>query len=330
VIAEESAGRFRFQLAGVALDVHTGDTAVLDELRLLLGRDCPGPAGSAAGLSARIHTGGRAGRMELRVADAAQLDPADLRLAAGTPDFPFDLLESAGARVVLARRGERAPALTVDGALCEFALDPGWARAVALLLLQRLMRCRADAIFFHAGSLALRGRGTLLVGPKGAGKSTLVMALALRGHPLLGDENACYLPASGEIVPFLRPVGIKPGPRSAALDAALTRLGRLPERDGMMRLAVEELPVTPAAAPAPLGAVVFLTGFGAAARVREVVPGKVDVGRLQPVGSSLVNAPPARRVLQMARLLAQSRVYELSPGAPDETAAVLEETLSAA
>jgi hypothetical protein len=268
--------------------------------------------------------------MDLRVGDAAQLDPADLRLAAGSPDFPFDLLESSGARIVLARRGEREPALTVDGRRCEFALAPGWARAVALLLLQRLMRCRADAIFFHAGSAAVRGRGTLVVGPKGAGKSTLVMALALRGHALLGDENACYLPATGEIVPFLRPIGIKPGPRSAALDAALTRMGRVPERDGMMRRAVEDLPVTAAAAPAPLAAVVFLTGFSAAARLRVVAPGRVDVGRLQPVGSSMVNAPAARRVLQMARLLAQSRVYELSPGAPDETAAVLEETVCAA
>lgn len=330
-MAEESAGRFRFQLAGVGLDIDTGEPAVLDELRLLLGRACSGSAtASAASFAARIRTDDGMGRMELRVDDAAQLDPADLRLAAGSPDFPFDLLESTGSRVVLARRGQHAPALTVDGALCEFTLAPGWARAVALLLLQRLMRCRDDAIFFHAGSLALRGRGTLLVGPKGAGKSTLVLALALRGHALLGDENACYLPATGEIVPFLRPVGIKPGPRSTALDAALTRMGRLPERDGMMRLAVEELPVVAAAAPAPLAAVVFLTGFEPAVRVREVAPGKVDVGRLQPVGSSLVNAPPARRVLQMARLLAQSRVFELSPGAPDETAAVLERTLCAA
>ena len=83
-------------------------------------------------------------------------------------------------------------------------------------------------------------------------------------------------------------------------------------------------------ARAPLAAVVFLTGFGAAARVRAITPGKVDVGRLQPVGSSMVNAPPARRVIEMARLLARSRVYELSPGAPDETAAVLEETVCAA
>jgi hypothetical protein len=313
------------------LDVECDEAGIADELHTLLGRAslAPVPA-SAPELFARIRTGGPLGRMEMRAPDPRQLDPADLRLAAASPDFPFVVIESRGERVVLAAREGGEPALTVDGPSCEFALRPGWRKAVALLLLQRLMRCRADAIFFHAGSAALRGRAAMLVGPKGAGKSTLVMALALRGHALLGDENACYLPATGEMVPFLRPVGIKPGPRSAALDTALERMGRRPERDGMMRLAVEDLPVVRGTAPAPLDAVVFLTGFGASPRVRTIAPGKADIGRLQPVGSSMVNAPTARRAFQMARLLARSRVYELSPGTPDETAAVLEETLLAA
>ena len=54
-------------------------------------------------------------------------------------------------RVVLAQRGGREPALVVDGS--GMPVRPGadgWRKAVGLLLLQRLMRCREDAIFFHA------------------------------------------------------------------------------------------------------------------------------------------------------------------------------------
>lgn len=323
--------RFRIHLAGVLLDVDSDDDGLIDELSALLGAPQCLPLASLPALGARVRTSGPAmGELQLQVQDSRQLDPADLRLAASSADFPFDVIESSERRVVLARRGERVPALIVDGAQCAFALTPGWRKAVALLLLQRLMRARSDAIFFHAGSLSVRGAGAMVVGPKGAGKSTLVMGLALRGHALLGDENACYLPGTGELLPFPRPVGIKPGPRGAALDSALARIGRSPERDGMMRVPVEQLGEVAVGRPALLAAVVFLTGFSAAARVRPIAPGRVDVARLQPVGSSLVNAPAVRRVFEMARLLARCRVYELEVGPPDETAAVVEEALSAA
>jgi hypothetical protein len=258
-----------------------------------------------------------------------QLSPADLLLAADSADFPFHVLESSAERIVLARRGDNQPAIVVDGGECHFALDEGWRKAVSLLLLQRLMRCREDALFFHAGSVSVCGAGAMVVGPKGAGKSTLVLALAARGHALLGDEHACYLPATGELLPFRRPVGIKPGPRAAAVESALARHGRSPERDGMMRLPLEELLSMPPASATALRAVVFLDGFHSAPRLRALEPSRVDLGRLQPVGASMVNAPPTRRVFEMAALLARSRVYELRAGGPDETAAVVEEALCA-
>src|SRR6185503_20030163 len=109
---------------------------------------------------------------------------------------------------------------------------------------------------------------------------------ATRGHGLLGDEHAAYLPARDALLPFARPVGVKPGPRARTSDAALARAGRDPERDGMMRVPVEDLPaVSVAAGPVPLRAVVFLRGFGATGRLDRVEAGREELASLQPVAS---------------------------------------------
>jgi hypothetical protein len=320
-----------FQLAGVSLELDSDDELLIAEAAALLGPPGPGPVPVHWRMQARVRAAaGPYARLDLTVPQREQLAPADLLLAAGSADFPFDVLESSGDRVVLARRGAREPAIIAAGGECLFAREEGWRKALSPLLLQRLMRCRHDAVFFHAGSVSLRGAGAMVVGPKGAGKSTLVLALAARGHALLGDEHACYRPATGELLPFRRPVGIKPGPRAAAVESALARRGRSPERDGMMRLPLEELMDAKPASAAALRAVVFLDGFAGAPELRALEPSRVDLGRLQPVGASMVNAPRTRRVFEMATLLSRSRVYELRAGAPDETAVVVEEALLAA
>jgi hypothetical protein len=319
-----------FHLAGVSLQLDSDDEPLLQEAAALLGAPLAGASTARATLHARVRGGGAHARLELDAPRREQLTPADLLLAAGSPDFPFEVLEASEERAVLARRGERRAVIVAAMGECLFTCEDGWRKALSLLLLQRLMRCRDDAVFFHAGSVSLRGAGAMVVGPKGAGKSTLVLALAARGHALLGDEQACYLPATGELLPFRRPVGIKPGPRAAAVDRALQRRGRSPERDGMMRIPLEELMDAPSASAAALRAVLFLDGFAARPDLRALSPSRVDLGRLQPVGASMVNAPRTRRVFEMASLLARSRVYELRAGAPDDTAAAVEEALLAA
>jgi hypothetical protein len=275
--------------------------------------------------------GGAAGfaHVALEAGDDELLSPADLLLGASAQEFPFTLLPAAPPWTHLALAGSREPFLSLNGRDCQVRLTAQWRKAVALLLLHRLMRARRDAVFFHASSVAIAGRGVLLVGPKGAGKSTLALALAARGHALLGDEHACYRPATREILAFRRPVGIKPGPRAAAVDRALERLGRRPERDGMLRIDADALFPGPEPAPAPLEAVIFLRGFAPAPRLRRVEAGREDLGRLQPVGSSLVDAPRSERVFRMAQLLAGARVLHLTVGDPDASAARIEAALGA-
>jgi len=321
--------RVRFLLAGRALDLTTDDAALIAEAATVLGRPQPAEGASPADLQAEVTLAGGFAQLHLRMTNPEHLSPADLLLAAGSADFPFALLEAEGPRAVFSRRGESTPALLVNGGECRLAQLEGWRKALSLLLLQRVMRSRDDALFFHAASLAVRGRGLLLVGAKGAGKSTLALALAARGHALLGDENACVLVESATLLPFRRPLGVKPGPRAAAVERALFARGLSPERDGMMRLAVESLFDAALPEPAPLAAIVFLAGFAPATRLLALDPGRTDVGRLQPVGASMVNAPPARRAFEMARLLAGSRVFELVAGPPDEAASALEEAVPA-
>jgi len=206
---------------------------------------------------------------------------------------------------------------------------PEWRTAVALFVFNRLLRLRRDAIFFHASSVAIGDKGVLFVGPTGHGKSTTALALAARGHALLGDDTACYLPATGMLLPCRRSVGIRPGPRARAVERAITAAGGdlAAERDQALRVDIDALMDVPPARPVPLSAVVFLAGFLPEPRLLDVRPTRREVGQLQPVVGSLVNAPPARRVFEMARLLSRVAVYRLHPGDPDETAALLEGAL---
>lgn len=312
-----------FALADVALDVVSDDSALFDELAVVLG-----PARPSATPRTRFRAEVRAsdapdglGHLRLDVDAPEQLTPSDFLLGLQSPEFPFHLLEDAGPPwTQVAFRGQDRVAFALRGRDCLFGMTPQWRTAVSLFLFQRLMRLRSDALFFHASTVALEGRGLMFVGRKGAGKSTLALALAARGVPLLGDENACYVPARRELLPFLRPLGVKPGPRSQAVQAQLERLGRDPDREGPMRLPAEVLFPANRPAPAPLHAVVFLEAFASRPELEPLEAGRDELAALQPVGSSLINAPASRRVFEMARLLSAARTYRLRPGPPDATA----------
>src|SRR5687767_4139137 len=321
-----------FALAGVSLDVACDDSTLFDELAVVLG-----PPRTASTPRARLRVEVRAsdppesfGHLRLDAGAEDQLAPSDFLLGLQSPEFPFHLVGSHSSWTQLAFRGQERPAFALRGRDCLFGTDARWRTAVSLFLFQRLMRLRADAIFFHASTVAIGGRGVMFVGAKGAGKSTLALALAARGVPLLGDENACYVPARHELVPFLRPLGVKPGPRAAGVQQALARLGLDPEHDGPTRIPAEALFPGNGPVPVRLRAVVFLEAFGPEPRLERVVPGRTELAALQPVGSSLVNAPAALRVFEMAQLLGAAEVFRLWPGGPDATAAFVERELGAA
>jgi hypothetical protein len=313
-----------YALAGVSLQVRSDDPTLLDRVAATIGRPTEITAPT---LTATVRVDEPASYGHVRLESARSWDAADLLLGLQSPEFPFEPVPGDPGWLCLAFRGQRSPALAFRGADGLFRLDDRWRTAVALFLFHRLLRLRADALFFHAATVAVAGRGALLVGPKGSGKSTTALALAARGHALLGDETACYLPSERAVLPMRRPVGIKPGPRARAVAEGIERSGLTPQEDGILRADVGALLPAGEAAPAPLRSVVFLRGFASRPEIAPVEAGREELAALQPLACSLVDAPPARRVFEMVKLFEGLRVFRLSPGDPDETAAVLERFL---
>jgi hypothetical protein len=226
-------------------------------------------------------------------------------------------------------RGEDIPAFAFRGNECVFSLQTVWRRSINWFLLWRLLRIRDDAIFFHAAALGIGGQGTIFVAPKGGGKSTTALGLASRGHNLLSDEIAGYQTATGNLVPFLRPVGIKPGPRCSAVSNGLSaETAEIIEREGFVRVDVASLFPVEQPRPFPLRRIVFLRGFRSVPDIVRIEPGRDEIAELQPLMSSFLNASHSRRVFELVRLLSTAKVYRLHPGAPDRTAEYLEEVFA--
>jgi hypothetical protein len=310
-----------YGLADVFLQVRSDDARLLDRLAATLG--LPVQADRPA-LTASVRVDEAAGCGHVRLESERSWDAADLLLGLRSPEFPFEETAGDPGWLCLAFRGQTAPALAFRGAHCVFRLEDRWRTAVALFLFHRLLRMRPEALFFHAATVAVEGRGALIVGPKGSGKSTTALALAARGHALLGDETACYLPADRTVLPMRRPVGIKPGPRARAVAEGITRAGLAPQEDGILRADVTALLPAGAATAVPLRSLVFLRGFAPAPGVAAIEAGREELAALQPLACSLVDASPARRVFEMVRLFEGLRVFRLHPADPDGTAAALE------
>jgi hypothetical protein len=315
-------------LGEVLIEVRTDDPLLLAEIATTLGPSVSEVSNYRTRLGATIVTksGEDHGVIRFEADDPAMLTPDDLLFALQSPAFPFRRVDEGSEWVVFAYLDDVEPLFYFRGDQCVFRFREHWRAGIAFLLLHRIYRMRKDAIFFHAATVDVFGKGVMLVGMKGAGKSTTALALAARGRTLLGDEIACYVPKSQMLVPFRRPVGIKPGPRSRAVHEALVATGLEPG-ESIARIDVQRFMEAGEPTPVPLSAIVFLDPFEAEPRIERSSASLADVGALQPAAGSLVNAPAGLRTMQMAQMLASAKVYRFAPGDPDESAAFLERAL---
>jgi hypothetical protein len=310
--------RRSYGIAGIEIRIETDDAGFIAEFSDLCGGSAPDRA--EAVLQAALEAGDAdEGRLVLIGDDLT--DAPEFVLSMASNAFPF-VPGPPNPHGVAVALGDPSAVLFVfgrDG--CRFRKVPRWRRMLAHFVFLRALRLRRDVLFFHAASVAMDGRGVLLAGPKGSGKTTLSLALGARGHAVLGDETAAYVPASRQLLTMRRPANIKPGPRSREIDRLVQSAGFERDEDGHVRVPLERL--FGEAAPARLHAVAFLRGFAAVPGVVRSQPGREALRSLQPLATTLRDSKP-RSVLDMAVLLAEARCFEVSIGDADATAAALE------
>jgi hypothetical protein len=78
----------------------------------------------------------------------------------------------------------------------------------------------AEHLLFHSGAVEADGAGVLLPGASGAGKSTLVAGLVRAGLAYLTDELVALHMASGRLLPYPKPISVKPGSFGVLSDIA--------------------------------------------------------------------------------------------------------------
>jgi len=146
--------------------------------------------------------------------------------------------------------------------------------ALAHALFALWYRERADFLALHAGLVQLRGRGLLLPGASGHGKTTAVAALLALGGTYHGDDVTALAPAGGTATAFPFPPAIKAA-NVGRLTGLFPGLADAPEdrrADGTrLRLLA---PPRASDAPTPVHAIVFPRFTeGAASAVVPVSPG---------------------------------------------------------
>lgn len=89
-------------------------------------------------------------------------------------------------------------------------------------------------LFIHAAAVEIQGRGYVLVGDPGAGKTSTAAALVRSGAGYLSDEVALLDPKTGNLHPFALPLAVKPWTAKAA--GALPRARRVASEGGVSYL----------------------------------------------------------------------------------------------
>ncbi len=157
-----------------------------------------------AGGGVAIRTGPFVTRLRLPIRELA----APLRLLYA--DFPIDSDGLADFDVAARRMGRGRVGFLIDG---ERRFAPV-ARGIALPMLEWAINwCvytySQQYLLIHAAVVERGGRGLILAGRPGAGKSTLCAALVGRGWRLFSDEFAVISLDDGRLWPIARPISLK-------------------------------------------------------------------------------------------------------------------------
>ena len=225
----------------------------------------------------------------------------------------------------------REPFIALKDNLALVNLATPWQPFVANYAINRVLRLQRDVVFFHASSVEIGGRGIMLVGPKGSGKTTTAMTLAGRGGSLGGDEITPVCLQSGTLLPFRRAVSVKSGPSAERVRELLAKGSSWTEAfpDGTIRTLAHIRDLFPWSRhdASRLCSVFFLEPFRAAPHVRPFAFGREHYPLLTPLAASMWGVLASVRMLQIARLLNGVPCFFLACGEPDATADLIERTV---
>jgi hypothetical protein len=221
------------------------------------------------------------------------------------------------------------PTVAMRGSMAMLDRRTRWQPLIAHLAVNKLIQAQRDMMYFHAASLSIGGAGALLLGDKCAGKTTTAMFLAARGHGLLSDEVGAVDSRNNKLVPFRRTLSIRPGPLpetvQARLQAVQFRREALADGTTRIRARIGSLFGEDDPATVRLQSLIFLRGFARTPQAESVSPRSADVALLKPFGSSVYGASQRSVVFRLASMLSRTRVYSLTLGPPEATAALIED-----
>lgn len=291
--------------------------------------DCLLPGGAYAGDALTLHV------------DAARHDVVEARLepaAAGIEPGAFERLFPEHGFVVdhdtlRATAGPCTGArIVIDGHRLRIDRRLPWQLLLGHFLVHRAMALQPEFLFLHAASASLGSRGILLCGDKGAGKSTLSLAMAARGHGFLGDEIAVVDPAGRRLLPFRRRASVRPGPQGARVAHWLSSNPIEPDvmPDGTVRARVQvsEMFADAGGHPVPLSAAFFLGARQPQPSARRVDFELHDLPSVSPLDATMSSRPPASRAITFLLLFRSVPCFGLHPGGtPDDTVDLIEATL---
>ena len=205
------------------------------------------------------------------------------------------------------------------------AADPAspWEALIASVAVNLALSVQPQTMFFHGAAVRVNGTGVLLLGVSGAGKTSLSLALASRGHGFYGDDIVGVRLDSGAIVPLRRAAHVRPGPAAAAVTNALDRSAA--QQGAERRLAdVSRLFPQAGAEAGTLDVTVCLRRFAAVTRLTPFAPRPQDLPWVTPHVGSLHAGNVAERAMHVLSLVSDSRCFFLDSASPGSAADALE------
>ena len=172
-------------------------------------------------------------------------------------------------------------------------------------------------LFIHAAAVEMEGRGYVLVGAPGAGKTSAAAVLVRHGAAYLSDEVALLDPKAGALYPFALPLAVKPWTAKATGPFPPAR--QVAAEDGVRYL----FPSLRAPGPVPLDSMILLDPASLAAAPAELPRAEMLLVLSQHPSSFRYQNRLESAFSGFVQLLRSARCLQVGSAAPADAAAII-------